>query len=109
MTNTDATAELGSARATCLPDATELGVDPIVPWRQALRLMGMSASTGRRRKNDPAFPERVAIGPHRWALRASAIREWIASRPTDREIAFKGPKKPFRKKSPSPQIESADL
>lgn len=80
-------------------------IDPLIPWRQALPLMGLSPSTGeRRRKSDPTFPPRVAIGPKRWALRASAIRRWNETRPTDREITFEPP----RKKSPSERIESLE-
>ena len=84
-----------------LAEAAALGIDPLIPWRLALHMMGMSLATGRRRsENDPTFPERVAIGPNRWALRASTIRQWNDSRPTDREIAFKRP--PAKKALPEP-------
>ena len=84
-----------------LAEAAALGIDPLIPWRLALHMMGMSPATGRRRsENDPTFPERVAIGPNRWALRASTIRQWNDSRPTDREIAFKRP--PAKKALPEP-------
>lgn len=59
-------------------------IDPLIPRRKALRdLLGLSPSTGdRREKTDPSFPKRVAIGPKRWAYRASDIKRWIDSRPT---------------------------
>ena len=60
-------------------------IDPLIPRRRALRLMGLSPSTGdRREKSDPTFPVRVGIGPNRWAFRASDIKRWVESRPTMR-------------------------
>jgi predicted DNA-binding transcriptional regulator AlpA len=57
-------------------------IDPLIPRRKALRLMGISPSTGdRREKQDPDFPERVQIGPNRWAHRSSDVQRWIETRP----------------------------
>jgi predicted DNA-binding transcriptional regulator AlpA len=82
-----------------LAEAAALGIDPLVPWGKALFLMGLSRATGgRRRKKDPTFPPRIAIGENRWALRASTIRQWNDSRPTDREIAFDPPKRKLASK-----------
>ena len=61
----------------------QYGVDALIPRRRALRLMGMSPRTGdNREKRDPSFPVRVAIGPSRFAYRASDVQRWIDSRPT---------------------------
>ncbi len=82
------------------------GIDPLVPWRKATFLMGLSPSTAdRRRKSDPEFPPRVAIGPERWGLFASDIRQWNETRPTDREVAFEPPKK-SPKKSPKNRLDT---
>ncbi len=54
----------------------------LIPRRQALRLMGISSSTGwRMERSDPFFPRKVEICPGRFALRADEVQIWIDSRP----------------------------
>lgn len=54
----------------------------LIPRRKALRIMGMSVSTGdRRERSDPDFPPRIEIGPSRWAYRKADCLRWIESRP----------------------------
>ena len=54
----------------------------LIPRRQALRLMGISSSTGwRMERSDPSFPRKVETSSGRFALRADEVQIWIDSRP----------------------------
>jgi predicted DNA-binding transcriptional regulator AlpA len=65
-----------------LTEVAHLGIDQLIQRRKGLAILGMSPTTGwRRERDDPDFPPKLEIGPHRYGYRLSDLQRYIATRP----------------------------
>jgi predicted DNA-binding transcriptional regulator AlpA len=65
-----------------LTETAHLDIDRIIRRPKGLAMLGMSLTTGwRRERDDPEFPPKLQLGPHRYGYRLSDLQRYIATRP----------------------------